>query len=323
MKSILGSQAHIRSVRIAAAVALLLAGAPATADDVTLERRDSPREEHTLVIGKITNNPKKHFSSLKPIVKYAAARMHDLGIQHARVLIAKDIEQMAGYLREGRVDWVAETPFTAVDLHDRADAEFLLRRWKQGAATYWTVFFARRDSGIDSLDNLKGKTIAFEHPRSTTAYHIPASILIRRGLKLVKLDSHRQSPPADAVGYVFAADEINTSTWVYSRLVTVGVFSNLNWANESHLPAKFKREMKIFYRSKSFPRGLELVRADLDPAVKQRLKQILLETHRDPRAQQALQDYDRTTRFDEINEETREGIEETRQLAATVRPETP
>lgn len=312
-----------RLVRSAAVVALLLAGTPATADDVALNRHDSPRDEHTLVIGKITSNPKKHFDSLKAIAKYVVARTRDLGIEHARVLFAKDTEQMVGYLRQGKVDWIAETPFTAIDLHDRAGAEFLLRRWKQGAPVYWTVFFARRDSGIDSLDDLKGKTIAFEHPRSTTAYHIPASVLIRHGLKLVKLDSHRQAPPADAAGYVFSGAEITTSTWVYNRLVNVGVFSNLNWAKDSHLPGKFKRELKIFYRSKSFPRGLELVRADLNPAVKQRLKHILLEAHRDPRAQQALREYDRTTRFDELNAEIREGIEEARQLAAIVRPEAP
>lgn len=312
-----------RLFRTAALFALFLAAGPTTADDVVLNRHDSPRDEHMLVIGKITSNPKKHFKSAGAIVKYVVARTRDLGIEHARVLFAKDVEQMLDYLRGGKVDWIAETPFTAIELHDRAGAEFLLRRWKQGASEYWTVFFARRDSGIDSLDDLKGKTIAFEHPRSTTAFHVPASLLIRHGLKLVPLDSHRQTPPPDAVGYLYSGAEITTSTWVYNRLVSVGVFSNLNWAKDSHLPGKFKRELKIFYRSKSFPRGLELVRAGLDPAVKQRLKQILLQAHTDPQAQQALRDYDRTTRFDELNEKTREGIEEARRLAAIVRPEAP
>ncbi len=171
------------------------------------------------------------------------------------------------------------------------------------------------------LDDLKGKTIAFEDPGSTSAYFVPASILIREGMKLVYLTSPREKPPANMVGYIFSKQEINSSTLVHKGLVDAGAFNNLDWDKDDHLPKAFRKDMKIFYKTKRFPRAVEVVRKDLDPSIKQRLKEILLNAENDPKAKKALRAYHKTKKFDELDGNTWAMLDEVRRIMKIVQSE--
>ncbi|MBC2717044.1 MAG: phosphate/phosphite/phosphonate ABC transporter substrate-binding protein [Desulfobacteraceae bacterium] len=285
------------------------------------DKSEALLEKHTLVIGKITQNPKKLFRYLKPMVNYAAEHMKDLGITDTEVLMAKDNQRMVSYLKQGKVDWVTETPFSAIILQEKAGAEILLKKWKKGVPDYHTIFFARKDSGINSLSDLKGKTIALEDPGSTSAYSVPASILINEGLELVRLASPREKPLADKVGYVFAEQEITISTYVHKGFVSAGAFNNQDWNKDDHLPKAFRKNMIIFHKSRPFPRAIELVRKGLDPGIKQRLKEILLNAHNDPKAKKALRAYQKTEKFEELSEKDRDSLDEVRGILKSVRSE--
>ena len=255
----------------------------------------------TLVIGKVSNNPKKHYRYLKPIADYVANKMQDLGIKRAKVRMANNNHKMLMLLQSGQVDWVTETLFSALIFNEKANAQFLLRKWKKGVPDYYTVFFTRNDSGIKQLSDLKGKMIALEDRGSTTAFFLPIMALLQQNLNLLELTSLRESVPSGSVGYVFSHQEINTSTWVHKGLVSVGAYNNLDWEKEDHNPSAFRKDMHIFYKTRPYPRAIELVRNNLDPKIRERLKQILLHIHEDPKAKQVLYSYQKTTRFDEIS----------------------
>ncbi len=280
----------------------------AQADPTGKENADS--RQKTLVIGRVSDKPTKHYKRLKPMVDYAASYMKDLGIEKGSVLMAKDNQQLIQYLKEGKIDWVTETPVSALIFHRKTGAEIILRRWKKGVPDYYTLFFTRRDSGIESIKDLKGKRMAFEDLGSTTAYFVPVAVLKSVGLKLVKLSSPREKPPSDKVGYAFSGGEINLSSWVHKGLADAGAFSNLDWEDDDDTPPVFKKDLKVFYQTKPFPRSLELVRRDLNPKIKKRLREILLKSSDDPKARRVLRSYDKTTRFDEIVGEVRRGLDE-------------
>ncbi len=120
--------------------------------------------QSTLVIGRVSNNPKKHFKRLKPMVDYVVSHLKDLGITRGSVLMAKNNRQLIQYLKEGKLDWVTETVFSALIFSEETGAEIIARRWRKGVPEYFSVFFTRKDSGIASLGDLKGKTIVFEDP---------------------------------------------------------------------------------------------------------------------------------------------------------------
>ncbi|WP_240992078.1 phosphate/phosphite/phosphonate ABC transporter substrate-binding protein [endosymbiont of Riftia pachyptila] len=304
----------IRAARVIALAALLLC---ATAPPVLAEAENLRAQ--TLVIGKVSDSPRKHFTRLKPMVDYVGKKMRDLGITRTRVLMAKNNAQMIRYLQQGKVDWVTETLFSSILFEQQAGAEIILRKWKKGVPGYHTVFITRKESDIHNLEDLKGKRLALEDPGSTTAFYIPAGILQEAGLELELLSNPRQHPAPDKVGYAFAKGEINIATWVHKGLADVGAYNNLDWNTPDHTPPVFKKDLRIFHRSSDLPRGFELVRPGLDTSIKQRLIEVLKNTHRDAAAEAVLNAYQQTAKFDEISAETQAILDHVREHSAVAR----
>lgn len=279
---------------------------------------DSP---HVLVVGRISDDPKAHYEQLKPLLDYVIPRMANVGIREGRVLMAKDAQQMTSYLRRGRVDWVSETAGTGVMLQERANAKPLLVTERNGVRRYHTVFFVRRDSGISSLGELRGRSVAFQNTASTSAYYMPAIELMDRKLPLEILLSPMDRPGPESVGYVFARSELNIGTWVHKRLVDAGTMSNLDWENPARIPPTYRRDLKVIYSSPDYPRALEMVRGDLDAKVQARLREVLIEAANDPEAREALQQFFRTTRFLPIDPVTQHALDYMREGVKRVRAE--
>lgn len=287
----------------------------------SLEKKSDQKQNKTkIVIGRVSHNPKKHYKRHKPIVDYVASKLKDLGIIEGKVLLAKNNKQMIQYLEEGKIDWVTETPFSAVLFNEITGAEITLRKWKKGVPNYYSTFITRKDSGINSLNDLKGKKIVFNDPGSTSSYYLPAAVMKNQGLELIKLQSYKDDPPKGKVGYVFSGgDEVNVTIWVLRGFAQAGVFSNQDWEDPTDTPEKFKKDLKILYKTQPVPRALEIFRKDLDPEIKKRIKKILLQIHKDPKAKGALIAYDKTTKFDVINAKVQKKLNNISELLNFVR----
>ncbi|WP_375751386.1 phosphate/phosphite/phosphonate ABC transporter substrate-binding protein [Vibrio sp. HN007] len=256
---------------------------------------------NTIVVGRVSTNPKKHYKHQKLLVDYLAKNLSEFGITEGKILFAKNNEQMIRYIKQGKIDLITETVFSATEFKNRAGAEMVLRRWKKGVPEYSSLIFARKDSGIKSFDDLVGKTIAFQDAGSSTAFFIPAALLIQSGFQLVPLDNPRESTPPGTIGYVFANKEINISAWVHKGIVAAGALSDLDWDNEEDLPENFRADSVIIYESVPFPRSVELFRPDMDSALKQRITELLLTAHETEEGKNALRAYQKTTKFDELS----------------------
>jgi len=291
---------------------LLVSGVLMTVLAAALPAAQAAEPRNVLVLGRVSDNPKAHYEQLTPLLDYVVARMGDVGITEGRVLMARDIPQMQSYLRRGRVDWVTETASGATLLEARAGAVPLLLTERDGVSGYHTIYFARRDSGIASLDDLRGRSIVFQNRQSTSAYFVPAAELLARGMRPEILLSPHDEPEPDSVGYLFGRSELNMSSWVHKRLVDAGAMSNLDWNSDLRVPPSFKRDFVIFRETASFPRAIEVVRHDLDARVAARLREVLIEASHDPAAEQALRDFFRTTAFLPIDAATRSELDSMR-----------
>lgn len=278
-------------------------------------------ERSVLVLGRLSDDPKSHYEQLKPLLDYVVPRMRDVGIVEGRILMAKDLQQMASYLRRGRVDWVTETSGTAMALSQRSGIEPLLLTERNGVGRYHGVFFVRRDSPINSLEDLKGRTLAMQSVWSTSSYLMPMMELLNRGIRPEILLSPQDTPTADTVGYVFTRSELNISTYVHKRVVDAGVISNIDWQSEQRMPAVFRRDMRVLHETEDVPRAVEMVRADLDPAVRARLQEVLLEASHDPVAGPALHKFFGTTAFHRIDPASQRTLERLRDGLKRVRLE--
>ena len=276
-------------------------------------------EPHVLVLGRISDDPKAHYEQLRPLLDYVVPRMADVGITEGRILMARDTQQMSSYLRRGRVDWVTETSANAMRLQERAGAKPLLLTERDGAGTYRSLVFVRRDSGIASLDDLRGRSIAFQNTSSTSAYIVPALQLLRHGLPLQILLSPMDRPVPGSVGYVFARSELNIATWVHKRLVDAGTISNLDWNNPRRIPPTYRADFRVVAESGPYPRALEMVRGGMDSKVRARLQEVLIEAASDPDASEALLRFFKTTRFLPIDTTTQQSLDQVREGVMRVR----
>jgi phosphonate transport system substrate-binding protein len=264
---------------------------------LALPARAGDASSGVLVLGRVSDDPAAHYEQLKPLLDYVVPRMADVGIREGRILMARDPQQMASYMRRGRVDWVTETAGTAMMLQQRAGARPLLVTERDGVSHYHSIFFARRDRGLATVDDLRGRRIAFQRPSSTSAYYVPAGLLLDRGMRLEILLSPDDQPSAGAVGYLFARSELNIATWVHKGLVDAGVMSDLDWENPARVPSTFRRDLVVIGQTPDYPRAVEVVRRDVDPRIAARLREVLLEASRDPSAREALLAFFGTTRF--------------------------
>lgn len=280
---------------------LMVAGVAAAHGDVAEEA-----DEHVhrvLVIGAIDQNLDSRFSELRPIADYIGGALADLGITRVEILVAEDRRRLARLMRDGRVDWVSANVANTVYLQEAAGVEILVRKWKQGAPQIRSVFFSRADSGIDSLDDLAGRLLAMYQPESTTGHFLPVAELMRHDMRTTILDTPRHKVPPGSVGLAFAGSHLNTTTWVHKRIVSAGVVSNVDWESVDTMPEAFRNDFVIFHQTDALPRALELVRPTLDEDLREGLKHALLSMDDDPAAAAALQAYQGTLRFDELETE--------------------
>jgi len=278
-------------------------------------------QSDVLVLGRVSDNPAAHYDRLKPLLDYMVERMGDLGIREGRVLMAPDTAAMASYLRQGQVDWVTETAGAARPLIVHGNAEPVALSWRGGEQHYYSVFVARRDSGIESLDDLEGRSIAFQHPNSTSAYLVPAGVLLERGLSLAVLLSPLDRPPPGRVGYAFTGEEANSVAWVHQHLVDVATISNQDYQDIVEPIPHYAADLHIIGRSPDYPRALELVRHDLPGAVRERLLALLLAANDDPAAEAALQSFFRSNRFTPFTSEVASQLELLDPMISRVRRE--
>lgn len=293
-------------LRLAFLLLLGLAGLAQAADGV-------------LVLGRISDDPRRHYEQLKPLIDYVVPRMKDVGITEGRVLMARDPQQMMSYLRRGKVDWVTETPGTGLLLADKAGARPLLLTERSGSREYRSVIFTHRDSGITELPQLRGRTIAFQSPSSTSAYLVPAMVLREQGLPMSLMVSPLDEADPGSVGYVFANTDANLGAWVHKRLVDAGGFSDQDWESLQRVSEAARRDLVVIHTTGPVPRAMELVSAGMPPEVAARLKEVLLGASQDPQAREALRQFFRTTGFYEADPQTQASLEQLRRGARDVR----
>ena len=278
-------------------------------------------EGDTLVLGRISDDPKAHYEQLKPLLDYVVPRMGDVGIRQGRILMARNERQMASYLRSGRVHWVTETAAGGIMLRQRGAAVPLLRTDRGGSGEYASVIFVRKDSAVRSLSDLRGRSIVFQTPASTSAYIVPAYEMLQRHLRLEVQILPSDQPSADAVGYLFARTERNVATWVVKGLVDAGAVSDLDWRDPSRVPPSYRRELRAIHVSDRYPRAIELVSAKLSPKVRDRLRQVLIEAQHDPSAGKAMAAFFGTSGFQPIDARTSRELEYLQSAVLRVRRE--
>ena len=264
-----------RAAHLMAVGAFLLASLAATADAQVAAPAGSSKDGKSLVLARVSQSASRHMPRLKKMATYLAKRLTDMGIERGEAVVARDLEQLIEMVRGGLVDLVSETPFIAMRLKGEVGAEPLLREWKKGVAEYRSVFFARTDAGITSLQALVGRKIVFEDPGSTSAFLLPAAILQQKGLRIQRLRSPRSKVPPGTIGYFFASGEVNQVMMVARGIAQAGAFSDLDWRELARTPKSIKKDLSLLHTSEPVLRSVVIVGRHVAPRLKAKIKEIL------------------------------------------------
>lgn len=99
-----------------------------------------------------------------------------------RVTVASDYAAVIEALRNRTADLAFVHPGGYVLAHREAKATIVARNLWHGKSSFTSRIFVRKESNIRSVEELRGKTIAFVDPASSSGYIYPMVLLVQRGL---------------------------------------------------------------------------------------------------------------------------------------------
>ncbi len=158
--------------------------------------------------------------------------------------------------------------------HEKANAEILVAEERRGQPFYYSQWYSLKDGPIKELADLKGKTIAFTSPTSTSGYLFPFSKIIEEGLLPVG------GEPRDFFGEVlFAGGYQQAVLALVNGKVEAAAASD--YALMQYLTEEQRERVHVVSKQGPVPTHLLAIRGDLPQEVKDNVRKALLELNKD------------------------------------------
>ena len=248
-----------------------------------------------LIFGRVHDDPVRSIRDRQEFVDYIAKKLTPVSIAGGRIIVVEKISLLAQALKEGKVDLFHDSVVPTLVLSKSAGSIPILRQWKYGEAEYEGVIVVKKDSGINTLADLKGKVITFEEPHSTSASVLPRMLLEEKKLKLMQIKLGGTVKP-DSVGYMYGTDGNSVNVLMTGKAdAATTIIREID-----RLKPEIRDNLKIIGKTISAPRQLIAVRRDLDAKIVRELKEVLTTMDKDPEGQGVLKRQQNTTKFDEI-----------------------
>ena len=200
--------------------------------------------------------------------------------------VANDYTGIVEALRVNKLDIAFLAPASYVLAKNEANIRVILKSERKGIPFYYAAIITRADSGIRTLDDLRGKTFAFGDSLSTTGHVFPRKMLRERGI----------DPVRDFKHVLYSGGHDATVLAVLKGKVDAGAtYANspdskdTAWMRYLKNPADVNRIRAIAF-SEPIPADNLVVSARLDANLVKKIEQIFIELSRDPKGRQMLRD---------------------------------
>jgi phosphonate transport system substrate-binding protein len=187
-----------------------------------------------------------------------------------RVTVASDYAAVIEALRNRTADLAFVHPGGYVLAHREARATIVARNLWHGKSSFTSRIYVRKDSNIASLEALRGRTIAFVDPASSSGYIYPMVLLVQRGL--VK----NRDPRTFFRDVVFSGGHDASMRALLNG--HVDAIASFDLAREQYLkdPAERQR-IVVLAETPEIPEAGIAARDGLDPALVARVRSALLQ----------------------------------------------
>ncbi|WPL19810.1 Phosphate-import protein PhnD precursor [Thiorhodovibrio winogradskyi] len=250
--------------------------------------------------------------------RYLDGRLLAHGLDGAELVIAADLDSMQERVAAGEVDALLEGVMPTLAIIKRGNRlRPALVAWRKGQREYHSVFFVAQDSPIASLHDLAGKTLAFESPRSTSAYFVPRAALRAEGLSLMPADEAAEQAAGTAsimaesaalsapVRFRFAGSELNQAYWVQRGRADAGAFNDGDW---ERVPDSLRKQLRIIHRTRPLLRWLLSFDQAYPSDKRAAVVEVLASMHLDTAGQAVLQQAARIARFEPLTAADRDSL---------------
>ncbi len=269
---------------------LLLLSALTAALLIPAAAPSAPAARQHLLIGLIPEmNIFKQMERFKPLGEYLSRRT---GIPVKFTILSRYGNIIESFTTE-RMDGAFFGSFTGALAHQKLQVIAIARPVNlDGTSSYQGYLFVRRDSGIRTVGDMKGKRMAYVEKATTAGYIFPLAWLRRNGI----VDIDRYFSESFFTGSHDAAIRA-----VLDRKADVGAAKHSIYDRVRKDDPRVDRDLVILERSPWVPSNGLCVRRDLDPAIREMLKDALLGLESDPAGREVLKKFG-ALRFIETSE---------------------
>ncbi len=227
-------------------------------------------QNRPLVMGLIpAENNQEMVKKFEPMRAYLEKKLN----RPVKVYTATDYAGVIEAMKKDRVDVAWFGPLSYILAEREAGAEaFAVGVRTNGQSTYRSIFVVPGNSPAKTLKDLKGKKVAFVDPASTSGSLVPTYMIKKATGKM---------PQAFFRQLTYAGSHDAAELAVKNRTVDAAADNDITYEKMLAKGLITKQSNRILVTSNPLPGSPLVYRNDLDKATKQKIKQAILNAHKE------------------------------------------
>ena len=267
---------HMKSILLSLALGFIL-------PTLFIACGDSGKAAKILRVGFVpAEDAQQVMQNAQPIVEILRKR---LGME-IQPFVAADYTGVVEALRVNKLDIAFLTPASYVLAKNEANIKVILKSERKGIPFYYAAIIVRADSGIQNLEDLRGKTFAFGDSLSTTGNVFPRKMFKEHGI----------DPVRDFKQVLFSGGHDATVLAVLNGKVDAGAtYANSPDGQDTAWMRYLKNsedvhKIRAIAFSEPIPADNLVISAKLDEALARQIEATFIELSRDPEGKKMLRD---------------------------------
>ncbi len=218
--------------------------------------------------------PKEGFGYYRRFLDYVGAK---LGMR-MQIVDRENYAEINDLVKTGNVDlaFVCGGPY--VQGHDEFGMELLAAPQAYGKRVYYSYIIVPKKSSIQKFSDLRGRTFAFTDPMSNSGALVPTYMLSRM----------HETPESFFKSVIFTQSHDKSIKAVVQGVVDGAAVDSLIWEYFNKTEPLFTAETKIIEKSPPYGIPPVVVRRDMKPELKNKLRRIFLTANQDPQGHEIL-----------------------------------
>lgn len=234
--------------------------------------------EKTILIGLIPEqNIFKQIERYEPLADYLSGKT---GVK-INLKILPRYGNIINNFRSSNLDGAFFGSFTYALAHETLGVSVIARPVAtDNTSTYHGLILVRKDSGIRTIRDMKGKRFAFVDKATTAGYLLPLEYFHKHGLKDFR-NYFRET--------YFAGTHEDAILDVLNGKTDVGAAKNTIYRRMAEKDTRIVKELVILERSPDVPENGLALKNDLEETLRGRVREALLFMHDDPEGKKVLE----------------------------------